>query len=558
MLFSLHSVAEGQQLYGSAAFPDLDAETVSALLTEAAKLAEEEIAPSLQVSDRSPPILQDRQVTSSPDMHATHALVSENGWIAMPYPKEVGGLGLPWSVSALMLELLDSANVAFALSACMTQGCAEAILAHGSQDQINTYVPHLLSGRCMGTMELTEASAGSDVGALKTKASDQGNGTWQLNGTKIYISWGDSDLAENIVHLVLARTPGSPAGTKGLSLFLVPKILPDGRRNSVFPSGLENKLGLHGSPTCTLIHEDSVGWMVGEECAGMAAMFTMMNNARIGVGFQGLGVSERAYQAALAHAQTRVQGGTEIINHPDVRRNLLFMKALTAVSRDLGYRAHVAGDLARLGGEAAAVHEAQAGLLTPLAKAFMTDAALEVSNLAIQVYGGLGVIEEGGVAQLARDCRVFSIYEGTNGIQALDLLGRKTLRDGGGAVFALLDEIQQTLAQALESNLRAFAQGLSHTNLEVRRAVETLIGQANDDPASVTGCATAYLRALALLVSGQGMLKRALAAQDMLHSNPGFATEQLDLANFFFGQILPRARTALAQLAHDYRSLRIA
>ncbi len=557
MLLSLQTVAGGDQLYGSAAFPDLDSETVTALLSEAAKLVEEEIAPTLQLSDQSPPTLKDRQVISGPEMHANHALISENGWIAMPYPEAVGGLALPWSVSALMLELLNSANISFALSACMTQGCAEAILAHGSQEQIDTYVPHLLSGTYMGTMHLTEASAGSDVGALKTRATDQGDGTWRLNGTKIYISWGDSDLAENIVHLVLARTPRSPEGTKGLSLFLVPKILPDGTRNNVFPSGIEEKLGIHGSPTCTMIHEGSVGWMVGAEQAGMAAMFTMMNNARIGVGFQGLGVSERAFQAAKDHASTRVQGGTEIIHHPDVRRNLFLMKALTAVSRDLGYSAHVAGDMARLGGDQATQYKARADLLTPLAKSFMTDAALEVSNLAIQVYGGMGVIEEAGVAQLARDCRVFSIYEGTNGIQALDLLGRKTLRDGGGAVFTLLDEICETIAKAMESGLERFAQTLASHEQAVRSAIETLLTKAKEDAASVTGSATAYLQALALLVGGQGMLKRALAAESMKDTNPDLAAEQIDLADFFFGQVLPRAQTALAQMAHDYRELRI-
>lgn len=557
MLLSLQTVAGGDQLYGSAGYPDLDAATVEALLTEAAKLVEEEIAPTLHVSDQSPPVLKDRQVLSGPDMHAAHALISENGWIAMPYPEDVGGLDLPWAVSTLMLELLDSANVAFALSACMTQGCAEAILTHGSQEQIDTYVPHLLSGRFMGTMHLTEASVGSDVGALKTTATDQGDGTWQLNGTKIYISWGDSGLAENIVHLVLARTPGSPAGTKGLSLFLVPKILPNGNRNSVFPSGLEEKLGIHGSPTCTMIHEDSIGWMIGAEHAGMAAMFTMMNNARIGVGFQGLGVSERAYQAALAHAQTRVQGGTEIINHPDVRRNLLMMKALTAVSRDLGYRAHVAGDMARLGSEDAARYQARIDLLTPLAKSFMTDAALEVSNLAIQVYGGMGVIEEAGVAQLARDCRVFAIYEGTNGIQALDLLGRKTLRDGGGGVMSLLDEVRETISKAMESDLEPMAEALAQTEAKVRSAVDGLLAKAKDDPKSVTGSATPYLQALALLVGGQGMLRRALAATDMQSSNPNFAIEQVDLANFFFGQVLPRAQTSLQQMDHDYSTLRL-
>ena len=250
-----------------------------------------------------------------------------------------------------MLELLDSSNVAFALSTCMTQGNAEALLTHGDQALINAYVPGLLSGQFTGTMQLTEANAGSDVGALRSQATQNADGTWSIKGTKIYISWGDNDFAENILHLVLARTPHAPAGTKGLSLFLVPKILPDGTRNAVYPAGLEEKLGIHGSPTCTMVHEGSTGWMIGPEFGGMAAMFTMMNNARIGVGFQGLGVSERAYQAAKAYAAERMQGGKPIIEHPDVRRMLATMAALTSASRDLGYSAHVVGDLFKKTGE---------------------------------------------------------------------------------------------------------------------------------------------------------------------------------------------------------------
>ncbi len=537
MLLSLLDVAGGRALLGE----ELDEAMVAALLEEAAKLAEAELAPQMHTSDRNPPTLHAGRVRVGPEMHAAHRQVSDKGWIALPFAEDLGGLALPWSVASLTLELVDAAHVAFALSLCMTQGCAEAIVTHGSQDQIQAYVPPLLAGRYVGTMQLTEAGAGSDVGALKTLATPHGDGSWSLVGTKIYISWGDSDLAENIVHLVLARTPGAPAGTKGLSLFLVPAVLPDGSRNRLQTAGMEAKLGIHGSPTCTLVHEGSTGWLIGEERGGMAAMFTMMNNARIGVGFQGAGVSERSLQAARAYAEGRVQGGTAIIQHMDVRRNLLMMKALTCASRDLGYSALVAGDLARLGGPDAARHQRRIDLLTPLAKAFMTDVAVEVSNLAIQVHGGMGVIEEAGVAQLARDCRVFTIYEGTNGIQALDLIGRKTLRDQGQGVTELLSDVRATLASA-------HAQGFEDLAAPMRRAVDQMtaalptILATGQTPEAQAAMATPYLQALAYLVAGWGFVKRVLATQ------ADTDRAQAHLAAFFMAQILPRHDLGLAAL----------
>ncbi len=542
MLLSLLDVAGGRALLSE----ELDDAMVSALLTEAAKLAEEVLAPQMHRSDRNPPTLHAGRVTVGPEMHAAHRHVSDKGWLALPFAEDLGGLALPWSVSSLALELADAANVAFALSLCMTQGCAEAIVTHGSQDQIQTYVPPLLDGRFVGTMQLTEAGAGSDVGALKTLATPRRDGSWSLKGTKIYISWGDSDLADNIVHLVLARTPGAPSGTKGLSLFLVPSVLPDGRRNRVQTAGIEAKLGIHGSPTCTLVHEGSTGWLVGEERGGMAAMFTMMNKARIGVGFQGAGVSERSLQAARAYAENRVQGGMALIQHMDVRRNLLLMKALTCASRDLGYSALVAGDLARLGGTKATRHQRRIDLLTPVAKAFMTDAAVEVSNLAIQVHGGLGVIEEAGVAQLARDCRVFTIYEGTNGIQALDLIGRKTLRDQGQGVRELLADVRATLASAQSKGLEDLAAPVRRAADQMAAALPTILA-TDQAPEAQAAIATPYLQALAYLVAGWGFVKRALATQG--------DREQAHLAAFFMAQVLPRLDLGLAALGAGSRPL---
>ena len=546
MLFSLLDVAEGERLLDPA--KDLDRDTLAALLAEAARLAESELAPEVRTSDLNPPKFKDRQVTVGPDMHRAQQLVSENGWIAMPFAEPLGGLGLPWSVSTLPMELLNAANVSFSLSVCMTQGCAEAILAHGSQTLIKTYVPGLLSGKYMGTMQLTESGAGSDVGALKTKAEPTDNQTWRLYGTKIFISWGDSDLTENVVQLVLARTPGAPDGTKGLSLFLVPKRLPDGRRNGVAPSGIENKLGLHGSPTCTMVHEGSTGWMVGKECGGMAAMFTMMNSARIGVGFQGLGVAERALQATRMQAQTRVQGGQALIHYPDVQRNLMTMKALVAASRDLGYSALVAGDLAALGGEDAPRQKRRIDLLTPIAKAFMSDVAIEVTNLAIQVHGGLGVVEEAGVAQLARDCRVFAIYEGTNGIQALDLAGRKTAHDQGRAAFELLDEMAAWLERVppdrkdLATPLRAALEALRDT-------ISWLVAQSTANPKLLAAAASPYLTAFSHLIAGWHMAKRALLSQAHIETDPAWATEQQALTAFYMGQLFPRFHLALTAIS---------
>ena len=534
MMMSLLQVAGGHALMDG---ETLSEDLVRSLLSEAAKLAEERIAPTLRASDQIPPKLKDGQVIVGPEAHANHRLTAENGWIALPFPEEVGGLNVPWSVAALMLELLDSSNVAFALSTCMTQGNAEAILAHGSQALIDRYVPGLLGGQYTGTMQLTESNAGSDVGALRTKAIPKEDGTWSLEGTKIYISWGDNDFTENVVHLVLARTPNSPGGTKGLSLFLVPKFLPDGTRNTVTPIGLEEKLGIHGSPTCTMVHEGSTGWLVGAEHAGMTAMFTMMNNARIGVGFQALGVSERALQAARAYAANRIQGGRAIIEYPDVRRMIGTMAALTCLSRDLGYSAHVAGDLG---------HKARADLLTPMAKVFMTESALEVTNLAIQVYGGMGVIEETGIAQLARDCRVFTIYEGTNGIQALDFIGRKTRRDQGAAATALLNEWEAELSKANG----ALAKPLENALGLCRQALAKVLEETDDF--ALAAMATAYLTLFCLTFGGFSMLRRT---QISLEETP-YRAQQQALASVYATHLLPRMHTTFTALMTGTSSLK--
>lgn len=541
MLLSLLEVAGGRALLND----EFDEDTVKALLSEASKLAEDELAPDLSKSDKFPPTLSNGRVRVGKDMHHAHRQVSQNGWLAMPFNEEVGGLDLPWSVASLMLELADSSNVSFALSMCMTQGCAEAILTHGTSKQIEDYVPYLLSGKYMGTMQLTEASAGSDVGALKSIANPNNDGSWSIWGTKIYISWGDSDVSANIIHLVLARTPEGTPGTKGLSLFLVPSVLPDGTRNNIITAGLEEKLGIHGSPTCTLIHEGSQGWLIGPEFGGMAAMFTMMNNARIGVGFQGAGVSERALQAAREFAKGRVQGGKEIIQHMDVRRNLLIMKALTCASRDLGYSAHVAGDLSRLGGPESAKYKRRIDILTPIAKAFMTDAAIEVTNLGIQIHGGMGVIEEAGAAQLARDCRVFTIYEGTNGIQALDLIGRKTMRDKGQSMKELIQDMRETLISAEKLELTDITIPFDEAVTDIEATLNQLINEdINED--LMAARASAFLQMISYVLGAWGMLKRRIVTTES--ANRVIAEEQKHLSQFYMTQILPRYRLGLAAL----------
>jgi hypothetical protein len=428
-------------------------DVVDAVLTEAARLSETVLAPLNRAGDRHPARLENGQVVTSPGFAEGYRAIASGGWIGMAASLDAGGMGLPMLVATAVNEMMGSACLALQLNPLMSQGQIEALEHHASDELKAIYLPKLISGEWCATMNLTEPQAGSDVGALTTRAEPRGDGTYAVTGRKIFITWGDNDFSGNVCHLVLARLPGGGEGTRGISLFMVPKILPGtGQRNALRVARLEEKLGLHGSPTCEMLYEGAVGWLVGEEHRGMAAMFTMMNNARLGVGVQGLSVAEAALQQAWAWASERRQGRTPdgsptILGHADVRRMLAEMRVQSFAARAVALACAAALDRARATGDA--FWAARAAFLTPIAKAYGTDTGHAVAHLGIQVHGGMGFIEDTGAAQLARDVRVTQIYEGTNGIQAMDLVGRK-FADGGLAAHALLDEIENQARSAAD------------------------------------------------------------------------------------------------------------
>ncbi|MBS0503860.1 MAG: acyl-CoA dehydrogenase [Proteobacteria bacterium] len=424
-----------------------DPDLIDAIVEGAGAFAAGEYAPLSRIGDEVGAVWKDGAVTMPEGFKAAYRAFVEGGWGSINAPEAFGGQGLPYALATIVMEDLGSANMGFSLINMLTPGAIEALVSHGSPEQQASYLPKLVTGEWNGTMNLTEPQAGSDVGALRTTATPAADGSWRIKGNKIFITFGEHDLTDNIIHLVLARTPDAPAGTKGISLFLVPKFRLNadgtpGEFNDVRCVSIEHKLGIHASPTCSLSfgdNDDCHGWLIGEEMGGMRAMFTMMNNARLNVGLQGVQVAERATQEAIAYAQERVQLGKPIIEHPDVRRMLLRMRALTQGARSLIYYAAGQADRAHRGDHAA---RARLDLLTPLAKAWGTDVGCEVASLGVQVHGGMGFIEETGAAQHYRDIRIAPIYEGTNGIQAADLVGRKLPMQGGEVLAALLADIR--------------------------------------------------------------------------------------------------------------------
>ncbi len=530
MEFLLDKVLGAGRLAKTDRFAESAGEVSHAILAEAARLAETVLAPLNVAGDATPARLENGVTVCSPGFAEGYRAIAQGGWVGMAASEAAGGMGLPMTLTSCVNEMMDSACLSLALNPLMTQGQIEALEAHASDAIKATYLDKLVSGQWTGTMNLTEAGAGSDVGALKSRAADNGDGSFSITGQKIFISWGDHDVAENIVHLVLARLPDAPAGTRGISLFVVPKFIPDdagnpGQRNAVTTVSLEHKMGLHGSPTAVLAFEGASGWMVGAPGGGMAAMFTMMNNARLGVGVQGLSQAEAALQAALAYAAERRQGrspvengaGT-ILDHADVRRNLMTMKAQTAVARAICLDTALSIDLSRaLDGDQAIAQAARAAFLTPIAKAFGTDTGCEVASLGMQVHGGMGYIEETGVAQYYRDVRVTAIYEGTNGIQAMDMVGRK-LKDGGAAARALIAEIRETAAlDGPHPRLNAAADQLA-------AATDWMLDAPMND--RFAGAAP-YLRAFALTLGGHYLLKAA-------HADPS----RMPLAAFHIRQVM--------------------
>jgi alkylation response protein AidB-like acyl-CoA dehydrogenase len=468
----LDHVVRVSELAKSNRFAEASAETVDALLHAAAEFAEGELAPLNDVGDREKSRWSDGNVITPTGFREAYAKFVEGGWMGLSAPVEWGGQGLPHSLTAAMMEDFNAANLAFALCPMLGLGAIDALDAHGSEELKRQYLPKMISGEWTATMNLTEPQAGSDVGALKSKAMPGDNGDWRVTGNKIFITWGEHDLTDNVVHMVLARTPGAPEGTKGISLFLVPKILPDGERNDLQCISLEHKLGIHASPTCVMAygeHGGATGWFVGEELGGMRAMFTMMNNARLNVGLQGVGLAERATQRAVAYALERKQGQRSglpmrIAEHPDVRRMLLRMRALTMGARALAYYAFGQVDRDSLGDREAGL---RADVLTPLVKAWCTDVGCEAASLGVQVHGGMGYIEETGAAQHLRDARIAPIYEGTNGIQAADFVSRKIGLDDGLALDGLFADIR---AEAEHEQLIALADAVEILVVTAREA----------------------------------------------------------------------------------------
>ncbi|MEM6304551.1 MAG: acyl-CoA dehydrogenase [Pseudomonadota bacterium] len=523
-------------------FADAGRDVAHAILTEAGKMCDEVLAPLQRSGDLHPARLENGVVRTSPGFDEGFRAIASGGWIGIAADPAHGGMGLPMTLNYAVNEMMSGACLALQLAPLMSQGQIEALEHHASDALKELYLPKLISGEWTGTMNLTEPQAGSDVGALTTKAEDQGDGTYAITGQKIYISWGDHDVAENVCHLVLARLPGAPPGTKGISLFLVPKFLPKddgslGPRNGVSVVSLEHKMGMHGSPTAVMQYDAAKGWLVGPEQGGMAAMFTMMNNARLGVGGQGVGVAEGAYQQALDYALGRQQGRNEegekaaIIQHADVRRMLMTMRAETYAARGIALACAHAIDMAEATGEDG--WKARAALLTPIAKAFGTDIGNEVAAMGIQVHGGMGFIEETGAAQFARDVRVTTIYEGTNGIQAMDLVARKMM-DGGEAAFSLMDEIAEA-AETARSTYPKLAETLWQANESLRETTEWM--QRVNHRVRFSG-AVPYLRAFARVLGGHIHLMSAL------HDQKG---PREKVARFYLTRLLPEHASLLTQ-----------
>jgi alkylation response protein AidB-like acyl-CoA dehydrogenase len=546
--FVLETIADLPGLAALPAYANATPDIVEAVLQESAKLATNVFAPLNSVGDKMHARLSDGVVTLPPGFVEAFKLYVDGGWAGLGVPESHGGQGMPFAVAAAVQEQLTSANMAFALCMMLSQGAIEALAAHASPELQATYLSKLVSGEWTGTMNLTEPSAGSDVGALKSRAEPHADGSYRIKGTKIYITWGEHDAAENIVHLVLARLPDAPAGTKGISLFVCPKYLPDGSRNDLKCVGVEHKLGIHASPTCTMSFGDNdncVGYLVGAEGAGMRAMFTMMNNARVQVGLQGVAVAEAATQHALDYARNRVQsakfgGGREavrIIEHADVRRTLMTCRALTEASRALVYLNAAAVDRAHAG-ESSGL----ADLLTPISKAWATDIGVEVASLALQVFGGMGYVEETGAAQFLRDARIAPIYEGTNGIQALDLVGRKLAQDGGAHWQEVFAQIGDTLVELKASTeLSGLAPWLDDALAATRAATVWMTGSNNPD--DVAAGATPYLRMMGLTIGGWLLAKQALVAAVRLKTgsgDPAFLNAKIATARFFAEQLLPQ------------------
>jgi acyl-CoA dehydrogenase len=546
-------------------------DVVDQVLSEAGKFAAEVLAPLNRVGDLQGAKLADGKVTTPPGFSDAYRQFVESGWNALAGLEAFGGQALPRLVSMPVAEIWNSANMAFSLCPMLTTGVLEALQRKGTPEQQRTFLPKLTSGEWTGTMNLTEPQAGSDLSAVRTRAIPQADGSYRLHGQKIFITYGEHDLAENIIHLVLARTPDAPEGTRGISLFIVPKYLVNadgslGARNDVRCVSIEHKMGIHASPTCVLAYGDqggATGYLVGEENEGLRYMFIMMNEARLGVGMEGVAIAERAYQHALEYAKSRVQGRdigvrsgdrVTIIHHPDVRRMLMSMKAQTEAMRALAYAASSALDMANHhpDKETRAKNQALVDLFTPIVKGWSTELAVEIASTGVQIHGGMGFIEETGAAQFYRDARITTIYEGTTGIQAMDLIGRKVATEGGATMNAMLAELKRldpALASAAGDDLQAMRPALTSAIAALESATRWLVDAFKRDPREAAAGAVPFLK-LSGTVLGAGLLARsALIATQRLAAGEGeaeFYAAKIKTARFYCEHILPQA----AALAH--------
>jgi alkylation response protein AidB-like acyl-CoA dehydrogenase len=565
-LFLLNDVFHLERYGNLPGFADASADTVEAILREAAKFSEEVLTPLNRVGDKEGCTRHaDGSVTTPSGFKDAYRQIVEGGWIGISAPEEFGGQGLPATMTVMVNEFLCSANMAFAMYPGLTQGAIAAILTHASQDLKEKYLPKMVEGSWTGTMNLTEPHCGTDLGLLRTKAVKQPDGSYKITGTKIFISAGEHDLSENIVHLVLARIEGAPAGTKGISLFIVPKMLVKadgslGARNGVSCGSLEEKMGIHGNSTCVMNYDAATGWLVGEENRGLNAMFTMMNEARLGVGVQGLALSEVAYQNAAIYAKERLQGraitGTKypdkaadpIIVHPDVRRALMTMRAFNEAGRALVIWTALKSDVAHRSDDA---KERQAaddhmGLLTPVIKGVLTDGGFANAVMAQQVFGGHGYIAEHGMEQFVRDARIAMIYEGANGIQALDLVGRKLAMNGGRAVMAFFNEVQTYLKDRAESDsLNPYLKPLGAALAQLQQATMWFMNNAMAKPDNAGAGSTDYLHMFGLVALGY---MHARIAEAALAKSDDASKARLVTARFFMQRMLPETATHLARI----------
>ncbi|MGK0271253.1 MAG: alkylation response protein AidB-like acyl-CoA dehydrogenase [Cocleimonas sp.] len=562
MQFVINELIDIDTLASYPNFEDVSPDLMETILSEAGKVASEVLAPLNKIGDQQGSHLKDGKVVVPDGFTEAFKLFSESGWMSVDQVTEFDGQGLPHLVQCAVSEMWHASNMAFTLCPLLTNGAVEAIYAHGSDSLKQTYLPNMIAGKWTGTMNLTEPQAGSDLAAVRTKATPDGD-SYRIKGQKIYITWGDHEMTENIIHLVLARLPDAPEGVKGISLFLVPKYLLNedgsiGERNDAKPVSLEHKMGINASPTCVMSFGDNdgaIGYLVGEENNGLACMFTMMNLARLAVGMEGIGLSEGAYQVAVAYAKERKQGfapGHEgrvaIIEHADVRRMLMQMRAFTEASRALGYTAAAAHDHAHNSPDEAvrAKQQKRIDLLIPITKGWCTEIAQEVSSIAVQVHGGMGFIEETGVAQYMRDARILPIYEGTTGIQALDLMGRKLMRDSGEGMIDLLEELKAFNTELQNQDDATFASIKTQFNTALNAAMEStewVLTNAKSDPNLAGAVGVNMLMMMGTTLGGYLLAKGAVAAQKHISSGSDneFYNNKISVATFYAEQILPRS-----------------